>query len=292
MPYNPQFDLTYQLINDTFPQLLQTDGGGNFYDGSGNPVTVGGGSGSTGPTGPQGITGPTGPTGAQGAQGITGPTGPQGLDGLTGHTGATGDTGPQGIAGPTGPTGAQGDQGVIGLTGPTGAQGIQGVTGPTGAQGVTGPTGATGANFQYSVTGPTAPANPNIGDRWYDTSQGTEFVYINDGDSSQWVTPVIAPQGPTGPAGPAGPSLYSLIASADDFRSSSGFYQATSGDNLTMPTPELDGVFAVIVDSGSASISPVSIDATVLGTLQITADWGSLTLLSVGGNWIPISQYP
>jgi hypothetical protein len=120
MPYNPQFDLTLQLINDTFPQLLQTDNTGGFYNGIGDSVNIG--------------------------------------------------------SGPTGPTGAAG------------------VTGPTGAAGVTGPTGE---NFKYSVTGPTAPANPNVGDRWYDTSQGTEFVYINDGDSSQWVTPVIAPAGPT-----------------------------------------------------------------------------------------------
>jgi len=66
-----------------------------------------------------------------------------------------------------------------------------------GGSGTTGPTGPAGANFQYSITGPTAPSNPNVGDRWYDTTQGTEFVYINDGNSSQWVTPVIAPPGPT-----------------------------------------------------------------------------------------------
>ena len=443
MPYNPQFDLTYQLINDTFPQILQTDGAGNFYDGTGNPVSVGGGTGA-GSTGP---TGPTGPTGDQGSQGITGPTGPQGL---TGPTGATGSAGVNGISSGLvyyydGPSASQtvpiaslitddlllfpnigaqttivttsfspsdGDTKIVqyvtpaipldtviiipglwvsnlfaqrtagignlvywividemasdgttfianiasgnsasgtpitnvqnnyiytqfvssytlasvnsrirvsiyanttgvntaftiemrdstlsnvvttlsaNIAGPTGPQGVTGPTGPTGPIGVTGPTGA---NFRYSVTGPTAPVGPLIGDRWYDTTQGTEFVYINDGDSSQWVTPVVAPQGPTGPQGPAGPSLYSQIASVDDLKSSSGFYQATSGDNLTMPTPDLDGIFAIIVDSGSASLSPVSIDATVLGTLQITADWGSLTLLSVGGNWIPISQYP
>ena len=78
----------------------------------------------------------------------------------------------------------------------------------------------------------------------------------------------------------------------DDFRTSSGFYQANSGDNLAMPAAGLDGYFAIILDSGSASLNPVNIDGTVLGTLQITSDWGSLTLLSAGGNWIPISQYP
>ena len=161
---------------------------------------LGSGSGPTGPTGPTGPggggsgTGTTGPTGPTGMQGPTGPTGPTGAQGVTGPTGAAGATGAAGDTGPTGPTGAQGSQGV---TGPTGHTGMQGVTGPTGTQGVTGPTGPAGANFQYSITGPTAPSNPNVGDRWYDTTQGTEFVYINDGNSSQWVTPVIAPPGPT-----------------------------------------------------------------------------------------------
>ena len=265
MPYNPQFDLTYQLINDTFPQILQTDGAGNFYDGTGNPVSVGGGTGA-GSTGP---TGPTGPTGDQGSQGITGPTGPQGL---------------------TGPTGAQG------LTGPTGAQGSQGITGgtgPTGPQGLAGPTGPTGANFQYSVTGPTAPSNPLVGDRWYDTSQGTEFVYINDGDSSQWVTPVVAPQGPTGPQGVPGPSTYSEKLGINDFANSSGFFRVGKGDNVIMPAVTDDGIFAIITNaSGDASQVAVDIQGTALGTLQITTDYGSLTLMSVSGIWVPISRYP
>ena len=259
MPYNPQFDLTYQLINDTFPQILQTDGAGNFYDGTGNPVSVGGGTGA-GSTGP---TGPTGPTGDQGSQGITGPTGAQGL------------------TGPTGPTGDQGSQGITGATGPTGPQGL------------TGPAGPTGANFQYSVTGPTAPSNPLVGDRWYDTSQGTEFVYINDGDSSQWVTPVVAPQGPTGPQGVPGPSTYSEKLGINDFANSSGFFRVGKGDNVIMPAVTDDGIFAIITNaSGDASQASADIQGTALGTLQITTDYGSLTLMSVSGIWVPISRYP
>jgi hypothetical protein len=267
MPYNPQFDLTYQLINDTFPQLLQTDNSGNFYDGLGNPVNIGSGSGTTGPTGPQGLTGPTGPTGA----GVTGPTGAQGS---------------QGVTGPTGLTGAQG------VTGPTGAQGSQGVTGPTGLTGAAGVTGPTGANFKYSVTGPTAPANPNVGDRWYDTSQGTEFVYIDDGDSSQWVTPVVAPQGPTGPQGPAGPSQYTEFADPNEFANSSGFIRAAKGDVINMPLVSDDGLFAIITNaSGDASQTAIDVQNTILGTIQITTDYGSLTLMSVGGSWVPIAKY-
>ena len=191
--------------------------------------------------------------------------------------------------GPTGATGA------TGATGPTGANGANG---STGAQGVTGPTGATGANFQYSVTGPTAPSSPNVGDRWYDTSQGTEFVYINDGNSSQWVTPVIAPQGPTGPTGsqgvqgPAGPAVYSELVDVNEFANVSGFFRVAKGDTITMPLVADDGIFAIITNaSGDASQTAINIQNTALGTLQITTDWGSLTLMSVSGNWVPIAKY-
>jgi hypothetical protein len=46
-------------------------------------------------------------------------------------------------------------------------------------------TGSAGeSSFSY---GPTAPSNPAIGDRWYDSVDGAELVYTNDGDSAQWV---------------------------------------------------------------------------------------------------------
>jgi len=44
--------------------------------------------------------------------------------------------------------------------------------------------GSGGGAFTASAT---APASPNVGDQWYDTSTDTLFQYINDGDSNQWV---------------------------------------------------------------------------------------------------------
>ena len=35
--------------------------------------------------------------------------------------------------------------------------------------------------------GENAPKNPNIGDEWYDTSNGLLFKFLNDGNSKQWV---------------------------------------------------------------------------------------------------------
>jgi len=102
MPNNPHYNLTDQKISFTFQNVLQTDGFGNFYNGLGDEIIIGGGGTGSGPIGP---TGSQGPTGSTGSQGIQGPTGSQGPTGPTGSTGSQGIQGPTGSQGPTGPTG-------------------------------------------------------------------------------------------------------------------------------------------------------------------------------------------
>lgn len=53
----------------------------------------------------------------------------------------------------------------------------------------------TGGGLNYYVL-PTAPTGVtlNNGDRWFDTTTGAEVVYINDGDSNQWIQPNNAAQ--------------------------------------------------------------------------------------------------
>ena len=48
------------------------------------------------------------------------------------------------------------------------------------------PVSLTGIRFFYQNT---SPAGPLVGDRWMNSDTGREYVYINDGDSSQWVQP-------------------------------------------------------------------------------------------------------
>jgi hypothetical protein len=102
---------------------------------------------------------------------------------LTSERGATGATGP------TGATGATGEQGV---QGPTGEQGIQGIQGPTGATGT--------FTIYYSATN---PASPSVGDIWFDSDDGVFSIYVNDGDSDQWIE-ISGIQGATGATGANG----------------------------------------------------------------------------------------
>ena len=74
-----------------------------------------------------------------------------------------------------------------GATGPAGATGIAGTTGATGNTGATGPAGA-GVTYYYQSTAPTDPGI-TMGFRWMDSDTGIEYVYINDGNSNQWIQP-------------------------------------------------------------------------------------------------------
>ena len=67
--------------------------------------------------------------------------------------------------------------------------------------------GSGGSSFYYQTS---APTGVTVGDRWMDSNTGIEFVYVFDGDTSQWMQPtnsvsvVTGPQGPTGAAGATG----------------------------------------------------------------------------------------
>jgi hypothetical protein len=65
-----------------------------------------------------------------------------------------------------------------------------------------GPQGDPGVVTTFTDTPPLV-ADP--GDFWVDSTAGTVFVYIDDGDSQQWVE-MSGPAGPTGPTGPEGPT--------------------------------------------------------------------------------------
>ena len=188
----------------------------------------------------KGATGPQGATGNDGSNGATGSTGPQGATGNDGLNGATGSTGPQGATGndgsngatgSTGPQGATGNDGLNGATGSTGPQGATGNDGLNGATGSTGPQGepgVTGSGAYFIQEGPPAPTASNVGDRWYDLSTGQEFVWINDGDSSQWVVPNISSSsGPQGPTGSGSSLTYKQIGFGDSSNN------ITSSGNLT-----------------------------------------------------------
>lgn len=54
-----------------------------------------------------------------------------------------------------------------------------------------GGTAAAGTNFYYQEDPPVALDGVTIGSRWMDSDNGQEYIYINDGNTEQWVQPAI-----------------------------------------------------------------------------------------------------
>jgi hypothetical protein len=237
----------------------------------GNP----GATGATGPAGPQGLQGlpgPTGPTGPQGVKGDTGLTGPQGTQGIQGIPGTPGATGPTGPEGPTGPQGVPGDTGPQGPIGPQGEQGPAGIGEPGGTTGQVltkasntdfdvvwaTPTGGGGSTITISAT---PPANPSVGDQWFDSTRLITFVWFDDGTSAQWVQGNPASGGTTG----------GLTQEQADLR-----YVNLTGDTMTgalilagVPTADLHATTKVYVDTlhadaeGAANAAQATADAAL-----------------------------
>ena len=130
---------------------------------------------------------------------------------VTSLTGSVGFTGSQGFTGSRG----------AGFTGSLGFTGSRGYTGSRGTEGFVGSRGFSGSKGESSFSyGPTAPINPQVGDRWMDSLTGAELVWTDDGDTAQWVevaasgflgrqgyTGSIGDLGYTGSEGPAGTSV-------------------------------------------------------------------------------------
>jgi hypothetical protein len=114
-------------------------------------------------------------------------------------------------------------------------------------------------NLPYYVSS-TSPSGVTLsnGSRWYNTLNGSEYVYINDGDSSQWVQPASIP-GPQGPIGPVGFSILSVtgITTSSATLTTSYVYYGVNYNgnvNLTLPNPTSnDGFNLNIKDEGGYS---------------------------------------
>ena len=229
----------YYIVACAFVSGQLTDSSSSFEDGDDILITFArtGDKGDTGFVGSQGYTGSQGDTGFVGSQGDIGYTGSQGDTGFVGSQGANGSSVrlvgsladqsllPVPYGGDIGDGYLLEDTGhlwiwngqqwndigkLAGDVGPTGFTGSQGDTGYTGSQGYTGSVGE--STFTW---GPTPPLNPDIGARWYDTTEGVLTVYVDDGDSQQWVevnaSGFLGQTGYTGSASSIGKSIAMTI---------------------------------------------------------------------------------
>jgi hypothetical protein len=315
------YSFTGLTVSSTYGRLVQVINTNEYYDGFGNPLNIG--VGTQGPTGPQGVTGPAG-----GPQGFQGPTGPDGLIGPQGVTGPLGGVKndffsasnvtithnlgyypvvqvidingevimPITISHSTINSyfvdfGSTVSGYVITSAGTKGDSGSQGPTGPAG--GPQGFQGATGSNlpFYYSTSAPSA-SSLTAGSRWFHSETGVEYIYIDDGNSLQWVQPTSTIAGSlnyytTGVTA----STYSISLYSQYGPEYFGVSSSTTS-YVYLPTNVVVGKTITVKDeSGRASINPICIVASTGETIdnnssiQLAISYGSLTMLRRNNNW-------
>ena len=119
-----------------------------------------------------------------------------------------------------------------------------------------------GIKFTYATT---APSGATQGDRWMDSDNGIEYVYINDGNSNQWVQPTNT--------GGSSTTLISILATTGV---TGATYSASSGDyyigvsyagpvTITLPTNPETGREIVVKDESGNAGNGVGSQITIVG---------------------------
>jgi hypothetical protein len=147
------------------------------------------------------------------------------------------------------------------------------------------------SNLQYYISGSTPTGIINSGDRWFNTQTGIELVYINDGDSQQWVQPYSVP-------GPAGQDLgvYSTtgITSSQTITWDKTYWGISGSTNVNLSLPTTvgkDGYYLIIKDeSGICGNYRIRLTPSVglidgNNYVDMNINYMSLTCLVRGGNW-------
>jgi hypothetical protein len=145
------------------------------------------------------------------------------------------------------------------------------------AAGIGGGQSGNGASVDVSTT---APAEPTAGNLWLNTQNGRLYIYINDGDSSQWMQPAV-PQFSGNYADLTNKPVLAPVASSNDYNDlinkptfgESGF--DGSYDSLTS-TPDLS-VYQLSTTAFSGSYNDLTDipETTTLASLTLT---GTTTL--------------
>ena len=147
------------------------------------------------------------------------------------------------------------------------------------------------SNLQYYISGSTPTGIINSGDRWFNTQTGIELVYINDGDSQQWVQPYSVP-------GPAGQDLgvYSTtgITSSQTITWDKTYWGISGSTNVNLSLPTTvgkDGYYLIIKDeSGICGNYRIRLTPSVglidgNNYVDMNINYMSLTCMVRGGNW-------
>jgi hypothetical protein len=153
----------------------------------------------------------------------------------------------------------------------------------------------------------TAPGAPSAGDLWFNSENGTLYVYYNDGTTSQWV----APDNGGGEMTTldfvtrwCGPNLWQFDWPADGANGANGFYVATVSGSGQTSTPQQQGGIVVQSNNTSGSRARALLGGPSMflipGGSQRNIDWSKPLVLFVafvisnntsdGQSWVKLSN--
>jgi hypothetical protein len=153
-------------------------------------------------------------------------------------------------------------------------------------------TGSSVSGLTYYVSAST-PNNVTLisGDRWFNTDTGVEVVWIDDGDSQQWIQPFSVP-GPLSPD--VGYYATTGITTGQTLTWDKTYWgiSANTQVNLILPTTSSkDGYYLIIKDEsgicGNYRIRLTPSIGLIDGNnyVDMNINYMSLTCMSRGGNW-------
>lgn len=153
---------------------------------------------------------------------------------------------------------------------------------------MSGSSSSSGLTYFISSSTPTATQS---GDRWFNTNTGVELVWIDDGDSSQWIQPFSVP-GPVSPD--VGYYLTTGITTSQTITWDKTYWGISGSSNVDLILPSTtskEGYYLIIKDEsgicGTYRIRLTPTSGTIDGNnyVDMNINYMSLTCLVRGGNW-------
>jgi hypothetical protein len=152
-------------------------------------------------------------------------------------------------------------------------------------------TGSSSGGLSYFISASTPTETIMSGDRWFNTDTGVELVWIDDGDSQQWIQPFSVP-GPLSPD--AGYYTTTGITTGQTLTWDKTYWGISGNSNIDLVLPSVvgkEGYYLIIKDESGICgtyrirITPSSGTIDNNNYVDMNINYMSLTCMVRGGNW-------
>jgi hypothetical protein len=152
-------------------------------------------------------------------------------------------------------------------------------------------TGSSSGGLEYFISASTPTGTIVSGDRWFNTSTGIELVWIDDGDSQQWIQPFSVP-GPLSPD--AGYYTTTGITTGQSLTWDKTYWGISGNSNVDLVLPSVvgkEGYYLIIKDEAGICgiyrirLTPSSGTIDNNNYVDMNINYMSLTCMVRDGNW-------